>query len=330
MRAHQRNLLFILVHAHDHMRQRVGSWTGFNILIRDNISVFADTVGYLPTINAPATEMSTVQEILHQSTVIQSTLHLKNVAVVLDQALYSKASEIVWRHQEKYSNVILMMGNFHTICNLLSAIGKMFGEAGLRDLAVESGVIAEGSVNKVLEGKQYIRAIRFHKLVYEALMQLAWSGFPNWLESNHPADLAKLKETNHDVQKLHDNICAKELDAVLKNESCQRTLFLFDEYLNTLKENRGELASFWMTYISMVEILLGLLRADREGDWLLHISSIRDMIPWCFAMDRTNYARYLPVYYAQMTHLEVQCPDLYQHFCEGGFSVQLRSNNPFS
>ena len=40
----------------------------------------------------------------------------------------------------------------------------MFGSAGLRDLAVESGVIAEGSIDKLLERKQYNRAVRLHKL----------------------------------------------------------------------------------------------------------------------------------------------------------------------
>ncbi len=84
-----------------------------------------------------------------------------------------------------------------------------------------------------------------------------------------------------------------------------------------------------MTYIEMVEILLGLLRADREGDWNLHLSCIRGMIPWCFAMDKTNYARYLPVYYAQMTNLKSTSPDLYEHFQGGGFSVQLSDSNPF-
>ena len=37
------------------------------------------------------------------------------------------------------------MGVFHIICNLLSVLGKRFQDAGLRDLCVASGVIAEGS-----------------------------------------------------------------------------------------------------------------------------------------------------------------------------------------
>ena len=47
-------------------------------------------------------------------------------------------------------------------------------------------------------------------------------------------------------------------------------------------------------------------------------------------MDKINYARYLPVYYAQMSRLQETCPALYDHFLNGGFSVQLRNANPFT
>lgn len=77
------------------------------------------------------------------------------------------------------------MCNYHIICNLLSITGKMFGSAELRDLAVESGVIADGSIGKVRKGKQYNRGVRLPKLIYEYLMRRAWSGFIDWLEIEH-------------------------------------------------------------------------------------------------------------------------------------------------
>ena len=58
---------------------------------------------------------------------------------------------------------------FHTICTFLSVIGKRFQDAGLRDVIIESGVISEGSVFGV---RTYNHAIRFHKLMYEALKSL--------------------------------------------------------------------------------------------------------------------------------------------------------------
>ena len=43
-------------------------------------------------------------------------------------------------------------------------------------------------------------------------------------------------------------------------------------YQDVLRQNSGRLAQFWITYIDMVEVLLGLLRADRESDWNLHLT----------------------------------------------------------
>jgi len=58
-------------------------------------------------------------------------------------------------------------------------------------------------------------------------------------------------------------------------------------------------------------------------------TSIRDMIPWCFAYDRLNYARYLTFYYAQMSSLDIHHPEMYEYFMSGGFSVQIGADNPF-
>ena len=328
-RARRRNLLWIITRLHDHVQQNVSSWTGFNMQTRDQVTVSADVVGYLPTINAPATALSTVQEILRQSEAVRQSLQLEKIAVVMDQALYAKATEVAWKHKLEFENIVLMMGNFHIICNLLSIIGKMFRDAGLRDLAVESGVIAEGSIDKVLDGKQYNRGVRLHKLTYEALMRLAWASFTEWLETNHEGDLHHVDEVIRLVADLQDDTRGATFESTLNNESCPRILDLFAVFLDGIRHESGQLAAYWMLYIDLVEILLGLIRADRTGDWHLHLSSIRDLIPWCFAMDKTNYARYLPVYYAQMSELDRTCQDLQRHFLDGGFSVQLRQSNPF-
>ena len=49
---------------------------------------------------------------------------------------------------------------------LLAIIGKGFQDAGLRDLCIDSGIVAEGSVSGVLDGKMYNRAVRTHKYIY--------------------------------------------------------------------------------------------------------------------------------------------------------------------
>ena len=113
--------------------------------------------------------MSTVKEVLTQALKVKESLGLKDIVCVCDQALYAKAAEITWQHPDKFQSIALRMGVFHTICNFLGIIGKKFLDAGLRDLVVDSEVITEGSVDQVLNGQQYNRGVRLHKLLYEAL-----------------------------------------------------------------------------------------------------------------------------------------------------------------
>lgn len=53
----------------------------------------------------------------------------------------------------------------------------------------------------------------------------------------------------------------------------------------------------------MVEPMLYMIRASREVNWMLHLACIRQMLPWCFAYDNTNYAKYMSIYYSDMTSL---------------------------
>ena len=82
--------------------------------------------------------------------------------------------------------------------------------------------------------------------------------------------------------------------------------------------------------MDMVEgVVLGLLSASREGNWDLHLTGIRIMIPWCFAYDKVNYPRYLTPYYAKMTNLSGKNPKVHEAFRQGLFSVWLSKDNLF-
>ena len=236
--------------------------------------------------------MSTVFEILNQSLKIKETLKLQAIVVVFDQALYAKATEIKWKHTERFESIVLRMGVFHTICTFLGIIGKRFQYAGLKDICIESGVITEGSVCGVLEGRRYNRAVRFHKLMYEAFMRMAWTGFENWLTENQQSKKRAVDDAVNGLASLYDKICNTEFQDKLKSQSFVELTDFYDQYMDYLRHKNGNLSQFWVSYLDMVEILLGLLRASREGDWKLHLSCVRNMVPWCFAYDNINYARY--------------------------------------
>lgn len=69
---------------------------------------------------------------------------------------------------------MIRMGEFNTyVCmSFLGTIGKMFKLSGLENILIESGVVAGGSMNCVMNGHMYNQSIRSHKILYEALGQL--------------------------------------------------------------------------------------------------------------------------------------------------------------
>ncbi len=179
---------------------------------------------------------------------------------------------------------------------------------------------AEGSVQAVMDGRQYNRAVRVHKLVYEAILRLAWKEFLPWLEQSNPSDIPSFNEAMECIRNLSDDLTDTNMAAVADNKTVLPIRRRFEEFLDIQRSGaNGEMAEFWMSYVDMVEILLGLLRASREGNWMLHLGAIRAMLPWVFAYDKINYARYLPVYYAQMTQLHTSHPAVYNHFMNGSF-----------
>ena len=100
---------------------------------------------------------------------IIESLKLPSIVCVFNKAIYSKAIEIKWNEKQKFNNCVLMMGMFHMLMMFMHILSKRFSAAGLRDVLIQSGVVAEGSVDKALSRKMYNRGIRLCKLAYEAI-----------------------------------------------------------------------------------------------------------------------------------------------------------------
>ena len=73
------------------------------------------------------------------------------------------------------------MSGFHAVCIFMTVIGKIYGDAGLRDLLIQSGMSTEGRVEQVLRGQHYNNAMFVHLCFYERLYRLKINPFENWL-----------------------------------------------------------------------------------------------------------------------------------------------------
>ena len=108
---------------------------------------------------------------------IRNQLEIDVLVCVYDQAIYAKALEIQLKEPTKFSKLFLMMGTFHVLLMFLGIIGARFKDAAMKDVYIQSRIVAEGSVDSVLRGKQYNRAIRAHKIFFEALWCLMLERF---------------------------------------------------------------------------------------------------------------------------------------------------------
>ena len=106
---------------------------------------------------------------------------------------------------------------------------------------------------------------------------------------------------------------------------------LFKEFIAFKKKSRAksQLFAFWEDYVDMVQLMLQFIRAERSGNWHLHLVTTAAITPHFFSMDRPNYSRWLPVYLADMNTLEERHPTVYIEFISGNHAIK-RTTNPFS
>ena len=74
----------------------ISSGTGFNMQLRNNIPIAKSNIGYLYSIDSPATEISPVLKILDRCAKIKGKINL----YVFDQAIYAKAMA-KWKYPMK-------------------------------------------------------------------------------------------------------------------------------------------------------------------------------------------------------------------------------------
>ena len=157
--------------------------------------VLESKISYLDTLDSPATDIKTVYEVLCRACTIKERLRLESVLCVLDQAFYAKAAEVIWKNKDIFGDMVIMRGEFHLPMMSLGVMGIRYGGAGLRDIAVQSDIIAEGSIKNVLQGKHYTRAVHTHKIVYEVLSRLMYRRFMEWMSEEKPETVDQIHTT---------------------------------------------------------------------------------------------------------------------------------------
>jgi hypothetical protein len=275
----------------------VPAWSGWiskTTVTGDDVTL--SNIGYMQPILHPITAYQTVQECIIRSMEVSKKLQQEFTFITFDYAAAKIAFDIVWDRPSVYKNVIVHLGAFHIMCSYMGALGKMMAGSGFEEIIIEAGVCASGSINQVINGSHYNRAMRIHQNMLNALERLLLEKFTS--QSTH--NISQVEE----MQSLAKNPSFEGCAVIMEND----TYVSFLEDYEKFKENvrgglLGKTAQLWMSYCDCVWVLLRFLEAIKENDLELYIKSLRALCALMFSADHLNYARYLPMYYTHLKNL---------------------------
>ena len=159
------------------------------------------------------------------------------------------------------------MGGFHIAMNFLGAIGHLMKETGIEDILVESGICQPGTVNKLLDGKNYY-AMLHHTVFARAMFGLLGESF----ESSTIEEGSGTDEFSNVSTYLGD-LCS----AINENRyEDARTLYRENEAMVDRMRRRSDqfmkmnldssTNKLWMMYLDMIGILKRFIAVERCGN----------------------------------------------------------------
>ena len=122
-----------------------------------------------------------------------------------------------------------------------------------------------------------------------------------------------------------------DYDAVWSEEELKD---VYSDYIEARAKMSGKegcaLQQFWMSFLEMMELLLNTIFSIRSGDSEVLLECIICILPYAFAYDNLNYARYLTGMLGDMLRLPHDFPELHREFMKGYFAAQLTESDIFS
>ena len=176
---------------------------------------------------------------------------------------------------------------------------------------MENEIFGQGVVKTVMDGGNYIMSKRGMSLLAEAIEQLQMKAF---LQKCEIAMFGSLDEQIFQLHSLMEDHLGNQDQIYQCWDDCISKILSFDEKFDEFKEygcEKSQMFLYWNMFISNIApVCRDLTRRFREANWELHMSAVSRTIPLCFAFDRVNYKRWLPLCYEDCLPLPGNFPEI--------------------
>ena len=194
-------------------------WVGWNAMIVPHDKRL-HKIWYLPQINESPTSNAVVAETMKRSLCIASESGKQSITVTYDLAIAKLAMQIQSEEQPVFDNVFVALGSFHIELALFKAFGKVLAESGGPHILNECEVLAIGSLNGFINGKNYKCCKRMHELLALAMEILHFESFLSIQENATEICNVVEQEVQNIKQKgVRSHGYSKEMDDVLQQYS---------------------------------------------------------------------------------------------------------------
>lgn len=200
--------------------------------------------------------------------------------------------------------------------SFLGAIGFIMDGSEPKEAFCE--IYAENSSDKALSGHAYARAIRGHFLVQLALSELIFSSMEL---SDTEKGLMDAFLQDLGTENFEDNLHQEDFQ-IIKEKFIEHLILILYNIL--ILQKRGPTAKLWMQYWQMISLVKDFIRAERAGNWELHLKCVERMLPYFHASGHFLDAKSAHLYLQDMRKLKDTINDDYEftRFTEGFFTIR--------
>ena len=186
-----------------------------------------------------------------------------------------------------------MFGGLHIEIAALRAIGDWLENSGWTSALTQANIATAGKADSFLNASHVSRSRHAHQVTACSLHILKQRAHKIYIESVIDEDMADFKAW----ESKRTNECPQ--------------------------------FQFWSITLNFQLSILMFVRSIREGNFKLYIQTLKQPIPWFFALDHINYARWLPVHLRDIVSLPEKNPELLNEFSAGKFVIH-KTHRSFS
>ena len=268
------------------------SWSAYHAAMQEQDEDHMKTLSYLlPLFYEKAATPAMIKHGMDVVRLATEYLNPEQIPVIaFDAPLYSLAKFIQWRWSDTHGEdkIIVMFGGLHIEMAMWNTYGDYLEDSGWTNALTQAGVASPGTADSYLKASHLTRTRYAHQVTALTLAKLQYEAF---METSGPHDDKAMEDWRKKMVQVSPTF------------------------------------QYWDTVLEMEIIGLIFIRSHREGNFQLYVESVKKLVPFFFAFDHQNYARWLPVHIRDMENVP---ESIMKEFSQNGHWVVHKTKKRFS